>query len=103
MVLRLAFSVAIHVDPEILLIDEVLSVGDQAFAEACLQKILDLRRRGKTLVCVSHDLAALESLCDRAIWLDHGSIVLAGGVSEVLAAYRAQAAHEASAAACSGQ
>jgi ABC-type polysaccharide/polyol phosphate transport system ATPase subunit len=87
MVVRLAFSVAVNTDPEILLIDEVLAVGDQAFQAKCSEKIHDFRRRGKTLLCVSHAPGMLQTLCDRAIWLDHGELVLNGPLSEVAAAY----------------
>ena len=87
MIMRLAFSVAIYVDPEILLVDEVLAVGDQAFQAKCFEKVHDLRRRGKTLLCVSHSPAMVQELCDRAIWLEHGEVMMHGGVREVLEAY----------------
>jgi ABC-type polysaccharide/polyol phosphate transport system ATPase subunit len=87
MVLRLAFSVAIHVDPDVLVIDELLSVGDPSFQESCLAKIRELRAAGKTLVCASHDLNALRSLCDEAVWLDRGRLVSAGPIDAVLAGY----------------
>jgi ABC-type polysaccharide/polyol phosphate transport system ATPase subunit len=87
MTLRLAFAVAVHGDPEILLIDEVLIVGDQAFQLKCLEKITALRRQGKTLLCVSHSPALVEALCDRAIWLEAGEVVMTGNAREVLRAY----------------
>jgi lipopolysaccharide transport system ATP-binding protein len=87
MVMRLAFSVAVHTDPDILLIDEVLAVGDQAFQAKCFEKIRELRRSGKSLLCVSHATTMLQQLCDRAIWLDHGELVTAGPVNEVIEAY----------------
>jgi ABC-type polysaccharide/polyol phosphate transport system ATPase subunit len=87
MVMRLAFSVAINVDPDILLIDEVLAVGDQAFQIKCFEKILDFRRRGKTILCVSHVSGMVQQLCSRAIWLDHGDVVLDGPAGEVINAY----------------
>lgn len=87
MVMRLAFAVAIHVDPEILVIDEVLAVGDQAFQAKCFEKIHQFRQAGKTLLCVSHSTAMVQQLCDQAIWLDHGELVMQGGVQEVLEAY----------------
>jgi ABC-type polysaccharide/polyol phosphate transport system ATPase subunit len=87
MVMRLAFSVAINVDPDILLIDEVLAVGDQAFQTKCFEKILDFRRRGKTILCVSHVSGMVQQLCSRAIWLDHGDVVLDGPAGEVINAY----------------
>jgi ABC-type polysaccharide/polyol phosphate transport system ATPase subunit len=89
MKLRLAFAVAVHCDPEILLIDEVLVVGDQAFQAKCLERIKDFRRQGKTFLCVSHSPAMVQALCDTAIWLDHGKVRMAGNVGEVLDAYSA--------------
>jgi len=71
---RLGFSVAISVDPDILIIDEVLSVGDEAFQRKCLERILDFRRQGKTIIFVSHGIETVEQLCDRVIWLDHGEM-----------------------------
>jgi|SRR5579863_3161114 len=87
MVMRLAFSVAINVDPEILLIDELLAVGDAAFHVKCLERIHQFRRAGKTLLCVSHVPIMLQELCDRAIWLDHGEIVMSGSLLEVMETY----------------
>jgi ABC-type polysaccharide/polyol phosphate transport system ATPase subunit len=87
MVMRLAFAVAVNVDPDILLIDEVLAVGDSAFQVKCFDKILDFRRRGKSILCVSHVPALLQQLCDRAIWIDHGDVMLEGPVGEVADAY----------------
>jgi ABC-type polysaccharide/polyol phosphate transport system ATPase subunit len=87
MAMRLAFSVAVNVDPDVLLIDEVLAVGDAAFQTKCFEKILDFRRRGKTILCVSHASGMLARLCDRAIWLDHGDLLLDGSLAEVSDAY----------------
>lgn len=87
MMLRLAFSVAIHMDPDILLIDEVLAVGDQGFQARCLDKVHEFRRTGKTIVCVSHASAIIQQFCDRAIWLDHGELLMKGPVLEVSEAY----------------
>lgn len=87
MTMRLAFSIAINVDPDILLIDEVLAVGDSAFQAKCFEKVLDFRRRGKTILCVSHASGMVQQLCDRALWLDHGDLMLDGGVAEVAGAY----------------
>ncbi|HLY20549.1 MAG TPA: ABC transporter ATP-binding protein [Bryobacteraceae bacterium] len=86
MVMRLAFSVAINTDPEILLIDEILAVGDAAFQAKCIDKIHEFRNAGKTLLCVSHS-NLVQKLCDRALWLDHGELILSGPVAEVSAAY----------------
>jgi len=86
MIVRLAFSVAVHVDPAILIVDEVLAVGDVAFQDKCHRKVEELRREGRTLVCVSHS-PAVRDTCDRAIWLDHGEVVMDGPSSEVVDAY----------------
>jgi ABC-type polysaccharide/polyol phosphate transport system ATPase subunit len=87
MIMRLAFSVAVSIDPDILLIDEVLAVGDQAFQEKCFERVSELRAAGKSMLCVSHSPIMLKKLCDRAIWLDRGEMVLEGSVDEVLSAY----------------
>ncbi len=87
MVLRLAFSVASSMDPEVLLIDEILAVGDQAFQAKCLDRIHELRNRGKTLVIVSHATDLVQHFCDRAIWLDHGELMMSGAVSQVVESY----------------
>jgi len=92
MVMRLAFSVAVTVDPEILLIDEVLAVGDTAFQAKCFDKIREFRHFRKTLLCVSHAGGIIQELCDRAIWLDHGELVMTGTVGEVLDAYAGRSA-----------
>ncbi len=86
MMMRLAFSVAINRDPEVLLIDEVLAVGDAAFQLKCTERIHEFRRTGKTLLFVSHS-SMVNTLCDRALWLDHGELILSGPVDEVSAAY----------------
>ena len=86
MVMRLAFSVAVNRDPEILLIDEILAVGDAAFQTKCIEKVHEFRNAGKTLLCVSHS-NMIRQLCDRAIWLDHGELILSGAVPDVLEAY----------------
>src|ERR1700761_7667906 len=88
MTMRLAFAVATHVDPDILLIDELLAVGDHAFREKSFDKVMDFRRRGKTLLYVSHDPGMASRLCDRAIWLDHGDLMLDGTMDEVTSAYQ---------------
>lgn len=85
--LRLAFAVAVNVEPEILIIDEVMAVGDQRFQEKCLEEIHRFRREGRTLICVAHDAALLERFCDRAIWLDHGQMTADGPVKTVMAEY----------------
>jgi ABC-type polysaccharide/polyol phosphate transport system ATPase subunit len=87
MMMRLAFSVAIHLDPEVLLVDEVLAVGDAAFQQKCFDKIFEFRKAGKTLLCVSHASSMVQELCDRALWLDHGELLMDGKIDEVLGAY----------------
>ena len=72
MYMRLGFAVAIHVDPDVLLIDEVLAVGDEAFTRKCLDKIAEFRRRGRTILFVTHTLGLVEKMCDEALWLRHG-------------------------------
>jgi hypothetical protein len=86
--MRLGFSVAIHVDPDILLVDEVLAVGDEAFTHKCLDKFSEFRRRGKTIVLVTHSLDLIERLCDEAIWLDQGLVKAQGDPRRVVDAYR---------------
>jgi ABC-type polysaccharide/polyol phosphate transport system ATPase subunit len=92
MIMRLAFSVAANVDPDILIIDEVIAVGDRSFQLKCLEKIHEFRAKGKTMVCVSHASTTIQELCDRALWLDHGEIMLDGPIGDVVAAYQGQGA-----------
>ena len=87
MYMRLAFSVAINVDAEILLVDEILSVGDQHFQEKCLNKMKELRNEGKTMVFVTHSMGQVKELCNRAIWLCDGKIKMDGKPNEVVEAY----------------
>ena len=87
MYMRLGFSVAIHVDPDVLLIDEVLAVGDEAFTRKCLDKIGEFRRRGKTIVLVTHSLGLVEKMCDEAMWLRHGHKADIGDPKRVVDAY----------------
>jgi ABC-2 type transport system ATP-binding protein len=88
MALRLAFSVAVWADPDILLIDEIIGVGDQAFQQRALGKIRELRGQGKTILLASHSPELMSMLCDRALWLDHGRVVQVGPAREILDAYR---------------
>lgn len=78
MYMRLAFSVAINIDADILLIDEILAVGDDAYQKKCFNKLFELKRSGKTIVIVSHSLGQIESICDRAIWINNGQIAAEG-------------------------
>lgn len=87
MYMRLAFSIAINVDADILLIDEILSVGDRHFQEKCFKKMQELKNEGKTIVLVTHDLGSAKSLCDRTIWLSNGRVRLDGKSEEVLDEY----------------
>jgi lipopolysaccharide transport system ATP-binding protein len=87
MYVRLAFSVAIHVDPKLLIVDEALAVGDARFQIKCLNRIKSLRESGVTILYVSHDVSSVRTLCDRAVWLDGGSLRLNGSVFPVTAQY----------------
>ncbi|NHM28240.1 ABC transporter ATP-binding protein [Desulfofundulus sp. TPOSR] len=87
MYMRLGFAVAVHVDPEILLIDEVLAVGDLAFQEKCLARIRELQGQGKTIIFVTHAPKQVAELCNLAVWLDRGEIRMQGPAAEVARAY----------------
>ncbi len=87
MYMRLAFSVAINVQAEILLIDEILAVGDHHFQEKCFNKLKELKKAGKTIVIVTHDMNQVRQFCDRAVWLYEGEIKMDGKVEEVLSEY----------------
>lgn len=87
MYMRLAFSVAINVDADILLIDEILSVGDQHFQEKCFNKMRELKKEGKTMVFVTHSMDSVRNLCDRAVWLYQGKVKMDGNTNEVVDEY----------------
>jgi ABC-type polysaccharide/polyol phosphate transport system ATPase subunit len=87
MYMRLGFAVAIHLDPDVLLVDEVLAVGDEYFQHKCFARIAEFRKAKKTIVLVTHDLGAVARLCDRAIWLDQGVVSASGSVRDVVNAY----------------
>lgn len=87
MYMRLAFSVAINVEADILLIDEILAVGDQHFQDKCFNKLIELKEAGKTIVIVTHSMEQVKRFCDRAIWLYEGEVHRDGKVSEVLEEY----------------
>jgi ABC-type polysaccharide/polyol phosphate transport system ATPase subunit len=89
MFVRLAFAVAIHMDPDVLIVDEALSVGDIFFQQRCIRRIQLLKREGATIVFVSHDLAAVRNLADRTIWMEHGRIHMEGETEEVVSRYLA--------------
>lgn len=90
MMMRLAFAVAVHTDPEILLVDEFLSVGDLSFQTKCLDRITQMKERGCAIVLVSHDVTQVERLCDRALWLGNGSAIAYGEPEVVVGQYRMQ-------------
>ena len=90
MIMRLGFSVAVNVDPDFLLVDEVLAVGDQSFQMKCFDKINQLKQTGKSLLCVSHSSAVVRQLCERALWLDHGELIADGTTEDVLKMYEGQ-------------
>lgn len=87
--LRLGFAVAAHLDPDVLVVDEVLAVGDAAFQKKCINTMEGLRRGGRTVLFVSHNLAAVENLCTRGIWLDGGTVRMDGAATDVIKAYTA--------------
>jgi len=89
MYMRLGFAVAIHVNPDVLLVDEVLAVGDEGFTHKCLDKFAEFRRLGKTILLVTHSLGLVERFCDQALWLDHGRVQAQGDPRRVIDAYLA--------------
>lgn len=88
MQLRLAFSVAVHVQPEVLLVDEVLAVGDLGFQQKCLDRIRQLQSQGAAILFVTHDLGMAQQFCDRIVWLNSGQVAAAGSPDQVVSAYR---------------
>lgn len=92
--MRLAFAVAVHTDPEILLIDEVLAVGDLGFRRKCLDRIAKFRKEGKTIILVSHDTSQIKLLCDEALWLEAGQVAAHGKTEKVIRSYIAEAKAE---------
>jgi ABC-type polysaccharide/polyol phosphate transport system ATPase subunit len=94
MYMRLGFSIAVTVDPDILLIDEILAVGDEAFQHKCVGKIQEFKARGKTIVLVTHDLGSVERLCDEAVWLHQGRLMAHGETRQVIGGYLDQVASD---------
>lgn len=88
MYLRLAFAVAVHTDPDVFLVDEILAVGDEPFQKKCILKIKELAAAGKTLVVVSHDLDVVAKICERGVLLDHGSVTFDGSIDDAVAKLR---------------
>jgi len=93
MYMRLGFAVAIHVDPDVLLVDEVLAVGDEGFTHKCLDKFAEFKRRGKTILLVTHALGLVERFCDEALWLDGGRIRGSGDPKRIVGAYITDVQH----------
>jgi len=87
MYVRLAFAVAINVDPQLLIIDEILAVGDVTFQQKCMEKFVDFRNEGRTIVLVTHAMNSVRDMCDRAAWLEHGRLVDLGDPAELVEAY----------------
>jgi ABC-2 type transport system ATP-binding protein len=85
MFLRLAFAVAVHTDPDVFLVDEILAVGDEPFQKKCLARIRDMQHEGRALLVVSHDLDMIEQVCERGVVLDHGRVVVDGPIHEAVA------------------
>jgi ABC-type polysaccharide/polyol phosphate transport system ATPase subunit len=90
MYVRLAFAVAINVDPRLLIVDEILAVGDVTFQQRCLEKFVEFRAEGRTIVLVTHDLTSVKNMCDRAIWLRHGEMTGSGDPSDLVDDYTEQ-------------
>ncbi len=89
MLARLGFSVIVHLDPEIFLIDEILGVGDMSFQKKCLEKMMGFKTKGVTMVFVSHSISEIEKICDRVCWIENHCVKMIGSVSEVVPAYSA--------------
>lgn len=87
MYVRLGFAIAINVDPDVLVVDEVLSVGDAEFQEKCRKKFIDFKTAGKTVILVSHSMGQVQDMCDNAAWLRHGSLVMTGEAKPTIKAY----------------
>jgi lipopolysaccharide transport system ATP-binding protein len=87
MYVRLGFAVAINVDPDILVVDEVLAVGDADFQAKCMQKFTDFKAAGKTVILVTHDMGTVSKMCDNVAWLSHGKLVEVGDAEPTIKAY----------------
>ena len=93
MYVRLGFAIAINVDPDILVVDEVLAVGDAEFQERCFQKFEDFKSQGKTVILVSHSMETVRTMCDQAAWLNHGTLMAAGEAEPTIKAYLDSVGH----------
>ncbi|MBN8729368.1 MAG: ABC transporter ATP-binding protein [Acidobacteria bacterium] len=91
MVMRLAFAIAVELDPDVIVIDEMIAVGDDEFQQKCLLRIRGLRERGKTILLASHNLPTILEFCDHALWLDHGKVKMQGQAHQVVKAYKSRA------------
>jgi lipopolysaccharide transport system ATP-binding protein len=87
MYVRLGFAIAINVDPDVLVVDEVLAVGDAEFQEKCRQKFIDIKNEGKTVILVSHSMAQVQDMCDHAAWISHGNLIEVGEAQPTIHAY----------------
>jgi len=87
MYVRLGFAIAINVDPDILVVDEVLAVGDQDFQDKCFQKFVDFKEQGKTVILVSHSMQTVQTMCDHVAWLNHGELNAVGAAEPTIKAY----------------
>jgi len=94
MYVRLGFAIAINVDPDILVVDEVLAVGDAEFQEKCFQKFRDFKEAGKTVILVSHSMATVEQMCDHAAWINKGTLMAAGEAAPTIQAYTDSYTHD---------
>ena len=92
MVARLGFSVAAHLDPDVMLIDEVLAVGDEEFQKKCLEKMREFKRKGVTMLFVSHSMPSVKLICDRVIWIADRRVHMSGAPAEVVRAYAGEGA-----------
>ena len=95
MYVRLGFAIAINVEPDILVVDEVLAVGDQEFQDKCYQKFRDLKAAGRTVILVSHSMETVQSMCDHAAWLSHGEVKAVGAAEPTIKAYLDSLHHDA--------
>src|SRR4029077_6333048 len=87
MFVRLGFAIAVSLDPEILIVDEIIAVGDEEFQRKCFDHLYELRQRGTTIVLVLHSLPLVQDLCDGAVWLDHGHVKAVGDSRDVVQQY----------------